>query len=348
MGVAVVIERIRVALDNGKLSEVASETRFKPLLTMGDLLQSWYDVFPGMELPEEGEDVHELRESRAGGVKCRPKFTPYPKRSARPLPPPRALLPTPKLVHPGLFRSISAIWEWYGIRGHADDGLLLQPFSDEGFFKFTDHLTTVLSDYYPLGCELENLVEHVTDMGTLCLRLPVYSYDDEGSGVIQAFCEGADGIAWLMANFSKTHEWDLPKSDRKLIEEHGWKLLANAYANFAGKKCYDLGKLEDTETSYFHEVKARWPERLDHGVVIIDDGWGDSVDINAPEDIEFALTFAEAWNGMECDLPSGTEFENNEGGVVAEFAHEICNVWRKVHGKRTVKWQSSNRTMVNV
>lgn len=343
----VIIDRIRGAIEGGQLADVVETTRFKPLLTMGDLLQPWCDVFPDMDVfREDGEDVHDLRARRTGGVRNKPKFTPRPRRSARLLPAPRLLRPTPKLVHPDLFRSVSAVWDWYLLKGKGDPALLHQPFTDDGFMKFTDYLSVVLSDYYPLGCDLEHMSESVHDMCAITLRLPIFSYDDEGAGVIQAFFEGAEGLHWMMQGFQKSQEWDLPKSDLKLIEEAGWLPLAQAYSEYSGEKTYNLERLYDTETSYFQDVKNTYPDLFGEGVDLIDDGYGHEVFLRSPEDIEFGIAYAEAWYKMEGDLPSGQDFEYNEQGITANFAHEICNVWRKTHGKRAVKWQSDNRTLV--
>lgn len=346
MSVSVIIERIQAAAERGSLKPIVEMYAFEPITTVGDLLRPWGDVYPGIEHPEMEETPQEFRSNRSAMSKLRrPLFKPCPRRSARPLPPPRPLAGTPKLIHPDLFRSVSGVWEWYQAKGLAKPELLLHPFNFKGMYEFTDPLMGVLYGYYMLGIDIENLENYglIQDLPCLELRLPQFSYDDPGSGVIQAFCEGAQGISWLMTHFAASQEWGLPDSDLKIIASVGWYSLAEVYSKAPGTKTYNLGAYEDIEDSFFKGVMETYPERLDNGIVVIDDGWGESIPIRCKEDIEFGIAFADAWEKFEQTLPPWDRFEENDNGIVGDFAHELCNVWRRVNCKKQVNWENPHK-----
>lgn len=350
MTATVIAERICAAIASGLLEPVVEKYAFEEISTMSDLLRPWGAIYLGVE-PPELEDDPEKFASRRGHKLLKPSFIGKPQRSPRPLPAPRRIASTPKLIHPDLFRSVSAVWSWYEEKGYAAAHLTGLPFNLEGMRKFTEPLLDDLNQYYMLGIDIDNIggFNFVSDLQCLELRLPQISYDDPGAGVQQAFLEGAQGLQWLMPHCMENNDdWGLPASDLKIIGEIGWFHLAETYQKAPGKKTYDLAALEDVEETFFKEVKATYPDRFDQGIILIDDGWGESVPIGCKEDIEFGIAFATAWEEMYNNLPHGEDFENNSCGMTANFAHELCSVWRRANGKRQVKWSSSSCLLVNV
>jgi hypothetical protein len=222
--------------------------------------------------------------------------------------------------------------------GEDAPGALDQPFTFEGVHKFLNPLWKFVSDYWPLASDLENIGSDgpVAEMSCFSMTLPCYSYDDPGAGVVEAFLDGPGGIEWIMRHV-ETEDWDLPAADLRLIQDATWGGLSIAYHNYNGKRSYNMGRLGDVERSFFANVKERYPAQYGHGPVIITGDYGHEVPIQTKEDIEFCIEYSEAFELMQSELPDPDSFENCSW-VSAAFAHELCNVWRKVHGKRVVKW----------
>ncbi|CAK0774919.1 conserved hypothetical protein [Gammaproteobacteria bacterium] len=340
MNAAVIIERIQGAVERGSLRPIVERTAFAPLETMGDLLRPWEECFPGVASVEEGEDAEDFKTNRRTMSRIRkPRFTPQPRRSRRALPAPRLISAAPKLVHPGLFRSISAVWEFYKAEGRDKPELVEQPLSFDGMHAFLDPLWRVLSDYYPLFCDIENVGSDgpVNEMDCLTMMLPNFDWNDEGIGVVEAFLSGPSAIAGMMGHFDGTFIWDLPKPDQNLLAKLPWDELTITYRDASGKKSYDIWALENFEENFFAKVKERFPGQYANGFDIIAEGYENTVVITCAQDIEFAIAYAEAFECLSAALPDWNSFEHSSEAS-GKFAHELCNVWRRANGKKQVKW----------
>lgn len=348
MTLSVITERIRKAIDAGELGAIVEAANFQPIRTMRDLTRNWNDFFPGVKFPAPDEGSEELRSyRRSRSVQANPKFKPVPRRSARPVPPPRALAPGPKVVHPDLFRSIAAVWEWYQRSKLAGPEVLEHPFDFNGIHKFFDPIWKPEHGlgYWPMWCEVENLGSDcaIEDLPGISLRLPFLDANEYG-GIIEAFLNGPHGLEWLMSHYLKEQEWELPKKDRELIEAYGWMKLLDSYFKDPGKKTYPVLGLENWEEVFFAGVKRMYPQRYDRGFELVSYDWPETdILITSPEDIDYVRCFHEAFWELERAFPDFEKFEYNEEGITEEFAHEICNGWRRWNGERQVRWTSPKR-----
>jgi hypothetical protein len=344
MSVALIIQRISEACAADIIKPLPEVSSIPQLTTMGDLLKPWESVYPGSTAPED-----DARDRGIFGYRKlqRPMIIPRARRSYRPLPAPRRIAPQPKLISPSLFNSVQGIWAWYQSRGQATDQLSVAPLNGAGLGAFLEPLWSVCSDYYPLGIYLEDchIDTDVVGMDGFCLMLPHETYEEEHSGIVEAFLRGTDGLHWLMQNFydERTNfDIELPDKDCGLIEDVGFEEILKCYAAFQGKKTVDLVYLENWDQNFFGEVSEKFPEQWSHDWPII--SGGNSADNELPitcaADIDFALAFANAFYKMIDAIPTPWEFHENSDGITETFIHEICEVWRKVNRKRAVKWTS--------
>jgi hypothetical protein len=330
---AVIIDRIAEAITQGKLTPLVEDGGFCQITTIADLLRPWEECFPGVAW---GDQHNEKRVTV-----LQPTFTPVPRRSRRRVAIPHPIRPRPFIVSSSLFNSIAAIWDYYLLHDKADKKLLELTCSDKDAQAFIDPLSELLGYFWPLDCCLEDICGNgplLTQKG-IYLRLPSFSYDEEGAGVVEAFISGARGIQGLLEFVDNNEDWDLPKQDLKLIEDAGWGELCSYYYESAGKKVYNLKKLEDPWGSYFGKLQLDYPEQYsEYAQDLFDNGGVEEVLICGPKDIDFCKGYAECFEALLTDLPDYGSFE--EVDEMTNFAHEICNVWRRMKGKRLVKWSN--------
>jgi hypothetical protein len=340
MSVAVLIDRISLSLSEKRLSVLPDRASTVPVQTIGDLLRPWGEIYPWCDEGRYGSKNHCLE--------VRPRFEGTRRRSRRPLPAPRKLTASHKLISPELFESVHAVWDWYQENGYADEQLLQEPCNGMGLSKFVENLWTRASDYSPMDMFLEEIGEQtrLIDLNALHLMLPCYSYQDEGGGVLEAFLTGVHGLHGLLEHVlvpSENPEFDLPKQDRKLIEEVGLQTLVQTYYDNDAIAGVPLKKLENLDENFFSEVKEKYPDLYDRDFVIIagDGGWESELNIIDKTDIDFAFAWSEAYQSMMSVMPDPyCMLDNSMEGTAETFVHEVCEVWRKVNGKRSVKWTS--------
>lgn len=344
MSTALIIQRISEACAAGTLALLPDIATVPQLAIMGDLLQPWETVYPGSTIPDG-----ETRDQGVFGYRKlqRPTTNPRARRSFRPLPPPRRIAPRPKLISPGLFASIQAIWSWYQTRNLAADHLPVAPLNGTGLGIFLEPLRTVTSDYYPLGIYIEDTHTgtDVLGMDGLCLILPHETYEEEHSGIVEAFLRGTEGLHWLMQNFydeRANFDIELPEKDCDLIETIGFEEILKSYAIFEGKKTVDLVYLENWDKNFFGAVAEQYPTQWanDWPIISGNSGSDSELTITSAQDIDFALAFAEAFQTMIGAIPVPWAFHENSDGITETFIHEICEAWRKSNRKRAVKWTS--------
>lgn len=342
MAVSIIIERIAKSLAAGELQPMPDCSEFKPVDTMADLLRPWEEMFPGIDVNEDGDTVSLFS---WGGLR-RPSFRPLVRRSIRPVSVPRPVAPRPKPpCKPGLFLSVQAIWEYYQEKDKADSKLINCPFNDVNLEAFVHQLYEEASDYWPMSAPLEQLFFDcgASDLIGIHLMLPHYIYDDEMAGVVEAFLSGHDTLA---SKLHYQHQADgfmeLPEKDEVLIKEVGFDKLTENFANYIGEKSCDLIALENWFETYFTEVDRKFPEHNAGGYPIISGNGGEDADIyiRRKADLDFCFAYAAAYYDMMNAFPDPSQFEYNEEGITETFVHEICEAWRKVHGKRSVKWTS--------
>jgi len=349
MGVAVIIERITEAVAGGVLSVMPDRATTVPVKEMGDLLRPWQEIYPWCARDNCGNVIS----SKIAGTQ---HFEPTQRRSRRPLPAPRKLVASHKLLSPDLFKSVRAVWEWYLANGLAKEDLLQAPCNGASLSAFVDDLWTRASDYYGLGMHLEDIGEHtpLTSLECLNLMIPCYSYQDEGGGVVEAFLSGVSGVHSLLEHIlgeSEGLEIELPRQDLKLIGEIGLQALVQAYHDYDGERTVDLKKLANVEESYFAPVVEKFPKywEMEFAIIDGDGGWDNDLTITKKEDIDFALAYSEAFAAMDGAIPDPyLMWDNTQEGTAEIFIHEVCEVWRKVHGKRSVKWVSPKQSRLAV
>jgi hypothetical protein len=340
-------ERIRSALSAGTLKQVPDCSGFARVDSMADLLKPWEEMFPGAELigEEESRDVFDR-----GGLR-RPKLTPRPRRSSRPLPAPRSIAASPRTVSPGLFTSVQGIWEFYQARKTADAGLLQLPFTDTGVNAFIQPLFKEVSDWYPLFIPLEMLFEEyaLADLQHIHLMLPHYTYEDESAAVVEAFLTDADSVASLMEHYHSLSEFmELPQQDEQLIGQLGFEELVKGYEQYRGAKSCNLDQLLNGPDSFFDSLERNYPVQMKGGWPIIsgNSGYDCDVTITCAQDIQFCLDYAAAYERMISAIPDPYDMETNECGTTEEFVHDLCEVWRKSNHKRSVKWTSPKQNLL--
>lgn len=345
MSVAILTERIRQSISAGELKPVPEASTFRPVNSLTDLLSDWEELFPGIETNEEGDTVSLF----GWNALRRPVFTAQPRRSCRPLSPPRPVTPMPQPpCKPGLFLSIQAIWAYYEETGLADTALIDRPFNSKDLLAFIAPLEHHTSDYWPLSVPLENL-EHDGDIEELTgirLMLPHHSYDDETAGTVEAFLSGPETLAsHLDYQHRQANFMELPEKDEQLIKEVGFDKLAENFALFSGEKSCDLFALENWFETFFAEVDRQFPDNKAGNYSIISGNGGDDneICIRRKEDISFSLAYSDSYCIMMSTFPDPNDFEYNEGGITETFVHELCDAWRTTHGKRPLKWTSPKR-----
>lgn len=337
-----IADRIRTSLETGQLRQLPDPATFQSIEKMGDLLRHFEEMFPGVILDEDGN---------MGALRRRSlKFVPQPRRSARPVPLPVKMPPMPQPdCRPGLFRSVQAVWEWYQEKDKAAARLLEHTFDEEGLTSFLDPLFETTRLYWPLGARIDDygFEEPVASMEGFSLLLPFMTYDDECAGTVEAFLSGAEAIASRLSSLhldkpQLADRIELPEADEKLIAKVGWAVLMETYAKFPGEKSVDVLGLENWGETHFGWIESRFPEHADVSYAVIsgDGGSENDVWIHAKSDIDFCLAWAESYYKMMDAFPDPQDFDYNEGGITETFIHEVCEVWRKENGKRSVKWTS--------
>jgi hypothetical protein len=340
MAVSTIIERIGAALSAGELKAMPDHAASLPVRTVGDLLRPWSEVYPWGDRETYGESV------MRSGLTGRMHFEPQPRKSRRPLPAPRSLVASHKLLSHGLFDSVRAVWDWYTANNKADKTLLAAPCTGAGVARFVEKLSMAASDYYPLNLFLEDIGEHSPLMHTYDLRLliPHYTYEQDEAGVVEAFLSGVGGMHSLLQDFydeADGMKLELPPKDRDLIERVGFEDLVRTYYDYDGKKSCDLKRLDKCDETFFADVVARFPDHWERDFPLIsgNGGMDNELSITTKEDIDFALAYAEAFTGMIMAIPFDPwQLRENEDGQADTFIHEVCEVWRKVKRKRTVAW----------
>lgn len=348
MSVALVIERIRTSVEANELAAVPT-VPIAPVTTCGDLLRPWSSVYPGIDEPEE--DMSRDLFFGGRGSLVRHRFTPRPRRSRRPLPIPRSIVGSPKLISPGLFHSVQGIWDWYTKKGSANTALLACRFDDAGLYKFLQALFDETAPIWPLHCSLEMIFEgdNLTELPGIRLMLPHFNYEEEGAGCVEAFLSGVDGIAWIMKSVEEQLH-GLTEKDRALIATVGYTRLAQAYALYPGQKTYDIDMLENWGETFFGKVQKRFPRQMETNWPLIsgDSGYDAEVTIRSSEDIEFCFAYADAYYDLMDYIPNPCEFESNDDGIAETFAKELCNVWRKTPNKPPAEKAMTPRPLTEV
>jgi hypothetical protein len=349
MASPVIIERISAAIGAGELKQVPNSAIFRPVSVISDLLRDWSEMFPGVELNEEGSDTRDLF---AWGRLRQPKLTPKPRQSRRRLRPPRPIAASPCTISPGLFASVKGIWDYYRTKGVDDDKLLQEPFEENGMQRFIQPLWDEVSNYYPLFVLLEVLFDdcNLRDIASINLLLPHYTYDCDEAGAVEAFLSGAEGLTWLMTHYHKDNNLGLPPKDEALIKEVGFGPLSVTYVTYPGEKSCDMLKLENISESFFAGVAERFPARWaeEWPIISANGGVDNELHITCREDIEFCIAYADAWEEMMGSMPDPYQMETNDGGICGDFIHEMCEVYRKVRGKKPVKWKSPVKTLAEI
>jgi hypothetical protein len=345
MDISIITHRIKNALEEGGLKSAPDGALFQTVNNIADLLRPWEETFPGIDL-----NVGNVPHFGRGIIRRGPKFNPSPRMSKRPLPPPRPIIPSPLVLDRGLFQSTQAIWDYYQTKDGVDPRLLDCAFSDIGIEEFLGPLCSELADYHPLGMLLEDVMHcnSISNLSHFQLMVPHYVYDDEAAATVMAFLSGAESIAGHLTYFFEEQDrngddshFELHPKDVSLIEQIGFEELLHVYTKFPGGKSYDLWKLFNWYENFFASLCQHFPEHMENDWPIVSDGgMGTEFDITRKEDIEFGISYAEAFCELINAMPDPYQFEWNEGGLVEIFIHELCEVWRKSNNKRLVKWIS--------
>lgn len=346
MSVAVIIDRISTSLAAGELAPSQEPSEAVVLATVGDLLRPWDEVYPGCRQVED--DVRDLSGWGPGHLQ-KPRFHPQPRVSRRPLPLPRRIAPPRKPIGPALFESLSAVWQWYLRRGLAAPELPLNTLNAEGLNAFVQPLYDATVDFYPLCMCLEEFGygDSLHHLGGVCLILPHYFWEDEAAGVFEAFLSGWEGLDWLLRELCGRDDFlNVPEEDSALVKVVGCSDLARCYAEFEGKKRLDVVRLGDWTKSYFGDVTRDYPQYdVEQIPVIVSDPHEVEAYITVPEDIDFCLAYAKAYEAMTADMPYPFDIEHNEQREADELVHDVCEVWRKKHRKKSIPL---GRTLVEV
>lgn len=335
---ALIINRISASLAANELAPVPAPTAAATLATIGDLLRPWDEVFPGVRCLDETfrRDIF----GYGPGHLKKPKFRPHPRRSRRALLPPRSIAAARKVISASFFASFAAVWSWYSGRDLADPALLAAPITMEELNSFVMPLLNEVSDWYPLGICLEEFGfnEELYDMRGICLILPHYHYDDEGSGVFEAFLSGWEGLEWLLRDLRDNRGddfLDLPEEDHALLGSVATADLARVYAEYPGEKLLDVTRLQNWTSTIFAEVGKAWPQYDLENIPVITSAPTDvEIWITSPADIDFALAYAEAYETMTGMMLN--DVENNEDREADKLVHDVCAVWRKKKRKKSV------------
>lgn len=349
MNAMVLIERISEAIGRGELTPAPAASAEIKIETIRDVLRPWG------EGGYTGVDLDNL---------LYPAFTPQPRRSRRALAAPRRTGDRPKVMSPVFFASVGGVWEYYRANELAGDEFLSFPLTDDGFYEFLVPLSKALAKYWPLGSYLEDTYfwdGPVKSIRGIPLLLPHYTYDVECAGVVQSFLSGVASVHGLMEHYygdmakakalgnydhakAGSLELELPDQDHALIRKVGFAKLVAAFAEYGGKKSCDLKALENRWETFFGPLWEVYPERAEFNYDIITDdpsGGGCEVLVRSKSDIEFAIAYAEAFDRMIDAMPSRPwDMDTNEDGALETFMHELCEVWRKINRKRSVKWTS--------
>lgn len=313
-----------------------------------DLLKPWEKLYPGLSAAQL--DAHRCQPFGYRSLLRTPgRLAPAPRRSALPLPVPWSIPSSPQLLQPSLLASIRGVWDYYKDNGLADKALLRPMLGIESLSNFVEPLIHICSDYSPLEMELENLniSGSVAGFEGFSLFIPCETYEEEWSGIIQAFLEGTSGVRWMVENYLSNaeddgHGTDLPEKDKKLIAEVGLDTIITAYADNAGPTDIDLHKLGNFADTYFGQIQQDYPDLWDRGFDIIsgDGGSNNSLLITAKRDIDFALTYCRVYVDMMNGFPEAWCLHENTDGAFDEMLHSFCNGWRKANGKRLVNFTS--------
>lgn len=335
MSAALIIDRIRASLAAGELAPMPDPAAALSIRTIGELLGMWPD---GCVL---ADSTTYLR---------KPRFTPRPRRSGRPLPPPRRVVAATKPISGRLLASMSGIWSYLEATGKAAPDVLQVPVASGGIEKIVDLLSVAVADYWPLGSCLEDYTIDDRDLASqdgVCLILPHLTYEDEAAGVFEAFLSGYQSVhAWMESAYDAMQhdpfDLVLPEKDHALIKKVGFAALLETYAGYAGEKAVDLNRLENFWEAFFGKMVAEFPRQSNREWPIISGNGGQDLDlvITSAEDIRFALAYARSWEAMLSAMPDPWQLDQNDNGETEIFIHEVCNVWRKANNKRALKWTS--------
>lgn len=351
MSVQLIISRISQACAEGVLKPLPDIGSIPQLSNIGDLLQPWDQVYPGSALPDE--DSH--NRGVFGYKKLqRPLVLPRARRSFRPLPPPRKIMARPKLISPGLFASVKAIWDWYQARNVETEQLQSGPVTGAGIAAFIEPLYQECGNRWPLCVWMEEIGTHtdVIGMNGISVMLPHEDYNDsDTAGVVEGFLRGAEGVYWLLQHLYSDGglDIDLPRQDHALIETVGFDELTSCYATAPGPKKVDLIYLENWDQNFFGTVSEKYPEQWANDYPIISgNGGGDSdMTITCAADIDFAFEFYDAFQAMIDSIPTPWMLTENSDGETEELIHDVCQAWRRVNGKRSVKWTSPKKQTIS-
>ncbi|WP_321367977.1 hypothetical protein [uncultured Desulfuromusa sp.] len=337
MSVALITERIRSSIAAGELPEKPDGIMVDQL-TMADLLRDWSDVFPGHSY-EEQKKLFGWRGFR------NPRFVSQIKRSIRPLCRPHSMQASVKLISPDLFQSIQAIADWYRRQGVAEYDLSEYQFNEQNIESFIGKLYMTTSDYWPLHIQLEdiNLSGDLSDLQSIMLQLPGHLYEEDCSGVVEAFLSGSDGVEWLMQHYYGLDDFiDLPDADRELIKQVGFGQLTQQYEKEGKGRSYDLTKLKGHQQTYFGAVWENYQnDEIDPVIISGNGGMENEVPVRRADDIDFCMAYAKAFYRLGDDMPDPVSFEENNNGETETFIHELCEVWRSDHGLQPVDWKTA-------
>jgi|GEM_PF-3979294 len=334
MNAQTIAARIGTAIDGEHLVAMPEPAAALAVRTLGDLLTQWKG---GCVLAD------------AGSYLRRPCFAPRPRRSGRPLPAPRPNIASVKPVSARLLASITGAWAYFESVGKTDPALLQGPVAGEGLERLVELLVEEVGEQWPLAAYLEEVVFEAENLAAhhgLCLVLPHMVYEDEAAGVIEAFLSGPQHVhSWLAHSYElmqhePTFDLELPPKDHSLIKEIGFGRLVETYATYEGEKSVDLKKLESWWETYFGKVVKEFPVLAEEEWPIICGNGGQDAElvITSAKDIRFAVAYSDAYYTMMDDLPDPWQMDHNDDGATETFIHEICEVWRKANGKRSVRW----------
>lgn len=320
----VILQRIEELIDSGKTKPVP-ELMCKPVNLISDLLESYDEFF------SEGSSWCQKPWT---GVR-NSQFLRSPRRSSKPVPPPRKVKPPIKHYPEGLFRSFQAVQEYYEKHNKVVevDGLTV---SETDMFKYLNVFIEELP--YPLASYFECL-EEIQNMDALYLWIPHMHGDEDCAGLVQALLTSAEEFGGMLMHHDSDGEFNLTKAQRKVVDKYDYKKLCAYYRDYKGEKVYDLKAFEDWFETYFGKLHEKYPAyKIDHYAIIDYEG-GNEVPITSIEDIECALEYTAAYDTMFGDMPNVWQMEcpDDDDTSREDFVTELLRVWKEGHKKCKTK-----------
>ena len=258
-----------------------------------------------------------------------PIFKTSPRRSIRPIPPPKKIVAPTEKIDAGYFDSIHAVWDFYVERKLDKPWMLEGGVTINELHRFLDPLWKILEPEWPLGNCLENLDDTYPSDCALYLDLPCIHFDEEHSGLVEAFCSGYKAVAGMFMHIDSDKSLELTTLDRELVDDVGFINLFKCYSEYQGTKTCDLVKLDNCYEEWFEEIDNRYPDHDIAGLPIV--GEMVSMKIRKASDINCALEFTKAHHEMLNEMPRTWAIEDREDSDAEDFTVEVCEIWREVH-----------------